>query len=399
MPEQRAHPGPERAGGTVRGSASTGGVRIGPALWIAAVVFTIAAVLAVRHAQDFEVFWRAGRRFVTGADLFPGTDGFLEWRYLPATALLFLPVAPLPLAAARLAWLALSVGFGVASIAVLLRGPAPTAPGIAFRPQSPEGQVRPGKVVLLGLAAASRPILEEFACGQVNLLVLLMLLLAFREMDRGREFRAGVIVAVATGMKVTPALLLVDAALRRRWRVLAGAAFGVAFLLAISVPFYGLDGAVALHRSWILGQVRVSGSLVPAPANQSIFAAVARAHGPTWLAVVLAGGLTIVALAAARESRRAILLLALTIASPMGWIQNYVLAIPAALRVAQGRHARAAAVVGIALALTVYDVTGPRFEAWVFTRSLPLVLGCALFGAAFERDRGRTTAPEPDVAG
>ncbi len=389
MLEARAHPEPERARD----------LRVAPALWIAAAVFTIAAALAVRHAQDFEVFWRAGRRFVTGSDLFPGTDGFLEWRYLPATALLFVPVAPLPLAAARLAWLGLSVGFGVASIAVLLRERATAARGIALRPDGARGHVRTATVVLLGLATASRPILEAFACGQVNLLVLLMLLLAFREMDRGRELRAGVIVAVATGMKVTPALLLVDAALRRRWRVLAGAAIGVAILLAISVPFYGLDGAVALHRSWILKQVQVSGSLVPAPANQSIFAAVARAHGPTWVAIALAGVLTVLALSAGRESRRAILLLALTIASPMGWIQNYVLAIPAALRVARGRHARAAAVVGIALALTVYDVTGPRFEAWVFTRSVPLLLGCALFAAAFERDRSRATAPEPDGAG
>ncbi len=211
----------------------------------------------------------------------------------------------------------------------------------------------------------------------------LLLLLAFRAEDAGRPARSGALLALAVALKVSPGLLLVDAALRRRWRVLAGAAAGLGAILVLPVPWYGPGGTLALHAAWARAQLVASPGMIVSPGNQSVFALVSRAGWPGWVAVALA--LAVAAFALTRpapEPRRSSLLFATALASPLGWIQNGVMALPAAFRVVEGRARWAAVAGGVLLLVPMYDVSGPRFEAWVFERSLPLAAMAALFVVA-----------------
>jgi hypothetical protein len=343
---------------------------------MAAGLLALLAVVSFRHGQDFLVFWRAAQRLTAGTSLFPPGE-FLAWRYAPGTALIFWPFAILPFPLAKAAWFALLVGVG----ALLVRDLASAVP-----------DPRPTLTSALAIAALSRPMVEEFACGQVNLIVLFLLMRAFRAEDEGHPIRAGLLLSVAVGLKLAPAAFLLDAVLRRRWRELAGAALGAIAIAAAPLPFYGLAGDIGLHAEWVHSLATASPALAAAGGNQSVFGLTARLGGPAWCAIGLAGLVLVLALLRrGSSSRRASLLFATAIASPMGWIQNYVMALPAAFAIARTRG-RYVAAAGLLLLVPMYDVSGPRFEHWFFDHSLPLAAMALLFIAGWTKEASEPPA-------
>jgi len=346
------------------------------ASWIAAAALILLAAVSLRRGgQDFAVYWRAAGRALGGEPLYPGADGFLAYRYAPGTALLFAPFAALPLTTAKVVWYALMVGCGVMAVRRLA---------------APAGG-RSGAVTALVLLALARPLLEEFQCGQTNLVVLLLLMTAFAWEDEGRALRSGLLISLAFGLKLAPALLLADLALRRRWRVLCGFTLGAAAIAVAPVPWYGLAGTVALHRAWAGSLSSAAPTTTADGANQSILGVAARLGVPTLAAMVAAALLVAWVLRQPTlEKRRALLLFCMALASPMGWIQNYVIALPALFAVAHvgGRRAATAAAVGVLLVVPIYDVTGPAFEGWFFSRSLPFAAMAGFFALAAAAPEG-----------
>ncbi|MGH7151904.1 MAG: glycosyltransferase family 87 protein, partial [Planctomycetota bacterium] len=176
-----------------------------------------------------------------------------EMRYLypPFFGLVAAPLTLLPYPVAKAAWHALGLAF-LAGAVVLLPGALLPAPG---------GWERG---IALFLAATFLPIVETLRLGQVNLLLLLLLVLAIRDLGRGREGRAGLAVGLAAAIKVTPALILPLFLLRRRWKGLAagaGSAAGLTllgFLLAPAGSWGSFSRTVlpwyANGHSWIANQ-------------------------------------------------------------------------------------------------------------------------------------------------
>jgi alpha-1,2-mannosyltransferase len=242
----------------------------------------------------------------------------------------------------------------------------------------------------------ARPFLDEFLYAQANVVVLWLVVAATAAEDAGEDLRGGLLVGLATGLKLTPALFLVDFLLRRRWRALAGAAAAGALLAAAPVVTYGVAGAVGVHREWFRSLRHSAPALVGSYMNQGVFGIVAHAtqdrlDGPippgpaTWLALALAGAVVVVALAARYpQPRRGMLLVAMAAAGPLGWIWNFVYAWPLlAWLAARGPRARlAVAAAGLALCIPIYDIAGPRIEDWVFGHSLPGLVMLGFLGAA-----------------
>jgi hypothetical protein len=336
--------------------------------WIVAGVLTVLALLhVVRHGGDFFTYWRAAQRFLAGAPQYPASDGLGTYRYSPGVLLLLAPFTLVSVAAGRTIWFLLVVLSGAWVARRLVRGlPSPL----------------PGTAVLVGFLGVSRPFLDEFFYGQADWLVLALLVAALTAEDRRRDLLSGALVALAGGLKLAPFLLAVDFALRRRWRALGGVALGVLALLAAPLLTYGLAGTVAVHREWIASLSTSAAGMVGGDLNQGVFGIVARAAGAlgvpgavaTAIALTAATAVVLAALSAAwPEPRRALLLFALALASPLGWTWNFLTAWPAlSLLAASGRRARlAVGILGAALLACIYDVVGPRIEDAVFRWSLP----------------------------
>ena len=260
----------------------------------------------------------------------------MRYLYPPFFGLVAAPLALLPYPLAKAAW----HGLGLASLAgavLLLPGALLAAPAAWERG------------LVLFLAASFLPVVETLRLGQVNLLLLLLLVLALRESVRGRDGRAGLAVGLAAAIKVTPALLLPLFLLRRRWKGLAigvGAAAGLTllgFLLAPAgswgsfarsvLPWYANGHSWAANQSpqgFLLRLLAGSSSpIAPDPSETATRTAAV-------LARILAAGFlaaTFLALARRRSAplpeQFGLLLATLPLVTAIAWVHHLALLLPA----------------------------------------------------------------------
>jgi hypothetical protein len=149
----------------------------------------------------------------------------------PTMSLILLPVAWLPLAQAREAWIWLSVLFWVLGLAAL-------ADGLAL------GRVAgiPSVVWLTAVGTAFRPIQENLRRGQGYALLFFLLAVAVRGLlktNRRRWWLAGAPLGLALVLKSAGLWLHPLFAVARQWRLLAGAAGAALIVVVVSSSFMG----------------------------------------------------------------------------------------------------------------------------------------------------------------
>jgi hypothetical protein len=207
------------------------------------------ALGAIRN--DFPIYYVAARAVLDGRD----TDRIYErtfWEresartglptvgtfqpFPPGNALVVLPVAWLPPAAAKLAWSTLLALALAASLLVLARVLPGTSPWL----------------LALALLVQTASIRNAIAFGQPYPILLLLLCGALLAFARGRDLVAGALLAPVATLKLYGLPLLGAAAVARRWRVLLGAAGAVVALTALSLVALG-PRAHAVYLREMLG--------------------------------------------------------------------------------------------------------------------------------------------------
>jgi hypothetical protein len=110
------------------------------------------------------------------------------------------------------------------------------------------------------------PMRAAVELGQTTPLVLLAIVGAFVLDARDRQVSAGLALAFATALKLTPGLFIVPLIIARRWRAVA--AFGAATVAMLAI---GLIGASATATgTWLGRMVELSAQSFPAFNNQSL---------------------------------------------------------------------------------------------------------------------------------
>jgi len=297
---------------------------------------------------DLAVYREAGRVVLHGGDPYGGDFGRhlrvpLPFTYPPFAALASVAVGVLSEPVAIVAWTALSLSLLVTMVWLVM--------GRSLR-----------QPVLLGLVAGALawtvPLNETISFGQVNLVLAMACLLDCTWTGRHR----GVLVGVATAIKLTPGLFIAYFALTRQWAAAARAAVTAAVceLLAAAI----LPGPS--RRYWF--HLVFSPSRTGDPGyytNQSIFGTLARLHLAPWLWVLwIPAALGVGALGmwrAARAHREgqeiaAVALVGLTgvLVSPISWQHHavwivLVVGVLAAWATTARRAAATVAVLGIFL--------------------------------------------------
>ena len=183
---------------------------------------------------DYQAYAHAAQRLIHGEPLYDpsvnAAGGFAIYLYPPPFVLIALPFALLPAAAEPWAWIAaMAAAFLV---------------GTALLPVKRE--VRWAIVLLGGL---SWPLAYSLKLGQVGPLLFLLFASGWRWLDRPE--RLGTTIAFGTIVKIQPAVVLVWAAIDRRWRtiVVAIAILVVAAVLAtLATGFRTWSDYVAVLR-------------------------------------------------------------------------------------------------------------------------------------------------------
>jgi hypothetical protein len=152
----------------------------------------------------------------------PRDLGFIEYNaHPPASVLTLLPLAPLDFRPAFLLWNTLSLAGLAWSLWRVARNlDMPIAIWTVFP--------------VVTLLVVCSPFRLQMYYGQFNLLLLWLFIAAWDAARRSKDRRAGILLGIATVLKLFPGWLLVCFALRSRWRIVAWGALSFAVMIALS---------------------------------------------------------------------------------------------------------------------------------------------------------------------
>lgn len=317
---------------------------------------------------DLRVYAAAAGDFLDGASIYEAHLAHPEigmaFTYPPFAAILFAPYALVGTSAGRILTVLLC---GLTTLAVGLVSLRAVRPSLA--------QVRVLGLAIGAAGIAFEPVRSTFGYGQINILLVLMVLIDLLGYLPPRY--RGVLVGIATGIKLTPGIFLIFLLVTRRYREAATAAVATVATMVI--------GFVAMPSD----SIKFWGQLIFDPgrpgashfiSNQSMRGVVARLTagngGPLWILFALAAA--IVGMYAARraynagERFEAILLAAATglLVSPISWTGHWVWALPICVLLwSRVRLSTRAGLISAALA-----------AAWTITMTLGLPWFAPYFG-------------------
>lgn len=208
------------------------------------VVFvTIERINGSFHTSDLRVYYMAAQAWQTGDAVYGvpfGEDTGL-FKYAPAVLLLFSPLAALPFPLAALLHTAVSLICAIGIAYLCERSVQRIAP--TTRPAFGRALV-----VLLWTAVL---FVRELHMGNINLLLVLLVLLTVDTWQRGAHLPAGMALGFAVLLKPYLGLLLLVPLLQAEWRLLRGA--GAVFATALLAPtlLFGVEGSAGLHGAWV----------------------------------------------------------------------------------------------------------------------------------------------------
>jgi alpha-1,2-mannosyltransferase len=303
-------------------------------VWMVAAVEVLIALLqrwtTVSQARpvDLSVYLAGGTAALHGDAVYSlavadGQGGHLLFTYPPFAALLFVPLVLVGPAA-----LACLTALSVAGYVVAVWSCSARA-----------GLGAPLAVLLTGAGLALEPVQRTLLFGQVNLLLVALVVLdALRVRGRWR----GILVGIAAGIKLTPAIVVVWFLLRREYRAAATAT--VAFASTVGLAWLVLPRDSYSFWFSAFGSLGRFGPEVRRWDNQAIGAVVDRATQSSGLSplavvlvtVILSGSALALALLAARRAHRAGNELAALVSvalggllvAPVTWTHHYVWVVP-----------------------------------------------------------------------
>ena len=200
-------------------------------IWVAGIV--IASLQgAARHSNNFEIFRTSFDNLVADQDLYAASARHQDFnKYSPTFSLLFAPFALLPFALGLLLWNAVNAGALYWSL---------------------------GRVLDPAKALAARSIVFLDALGalqnaQSNTLIAGLMILAFAELERRREWAAAIAITVGTLIKIFP-IAAAALAIFRPYRVPRFVAWGVLVaVVAAAAPLLvtSPETLAMQYRSWL----------------------------------------------------------------------------------------------------------------------------------------------------
>lgn len=202
------------------------------------LVATIVFVTRLSHRlPDFEVYARAAGRALAGEPLYRAEDGHWLFKYLPAFAVMTIPIALVPLPVAKLLWFLVSVAILVPFLRMT----------VAVQPE----RVKPVWLLVAATLVTMGDFYgHELRLGQTNLLLATAAVGALLAMKQGREILAGALIVIAVVLKPYAVLLLPWLLARRQRAAIVAATIGMLVVLLVPAMRYGFEPAVQLHFDW-----------------------------------------------------------------------------------------------------------------------------------------------------
>jgi hypothetical protein len=324
---------------------------------VVATALLVAGFAIVYPPFDFGVYRWGGQVVTHGTMLYHGRTDSELFTYPPFAALLFTLVAAVPAVAGRL----------LLELVSLLALVAAAHLTLALAGYRASWQVT-GGVVVLGMTL--EPVYHTFFLGQLNLILLALILLDVWRLATGRP--AGVLIGLAAAVKLTPLIFILLLLLAGRARAALAATLTFAACVMLAYLAAPGDSRIYWQRHLFADTGRMGAAYI---SNQSPYAAILRISGGTvrlgnWfvmisLALGLAGLVIATLLARQGDWLGAATVTGTTglLVSPVSWTHHWVWILPALFILIQGgRRSKVAAVCGYVL----FVVAPLWFTPWHF---------------------------------
>jgi hypothetical protein len=218
---------------------------------------------------DFEVYARAAWAIRVGENIYQvSCSNHYHYTYPPAFAIVMAPFADAPAGAPRDGLMPFSISVAIWTVLnlVLVGRMAHVLAKLAF-PNEERGSRRWWYARTVPVYIAFGGIGYSIGFGQVNVVLIAMLVEMLRSSLQEKRWRSGLWLAAAITMKVFPAYLLLYFFARRDLRALIGAGLGlIAGLAVIPMMGLGIERTSAAYQSY-LQDVLMPGALGTANSN------------------------------------------------------------------------------------------------------------------------------------
>jgi len=310
-------------------------VRIGVALVLVAAFYVVYLGFVGRDMSDFGVCYRNGQRILAGETLYRISDGHLQFKYAPAAALFYSWLALMPYSIAKVVWYYLELIFLFGGFLIGWRMIPGRRKGLWF-------------VAGLGFAVLAKLIGREIELGQVNLLIIFLLMLMMAAFLKRKDAPAGALWAVSLLFKPYALIFLPYFVLKKRWKTLIWGGGALLAGLALPIVEFGVRGNFAVLKEWAVTLSHSTPGLMAVGDNASLYAFVWKllpgdqpgAAKAIWLAFGLAAAAGFPwmmadgrkkAVPGAEVLELSFLMVLVPFFSPLGWYYNYFYALPAVL--------------------------------------------------------------------
>ena len=300
------------------------------------LVLVLGFLMRVRHdMRDFEVNYEAGQRLRRAESLYRIEDEHYQFKYLPASAILYTPLTYFPLATAKALWYAfilLCSGLMIHLAGRLL----------------PAGMKKPVTIWFVPPLVLIKYFFREWDLGQINTIVTVVILLSIgylaltlEKRKLWHEVAAGVLWGVSTALKPYAVVFFPYLILKNRWRAAGAGVLTLGLALILPSLYYGWEGNITVHQEWYATLSQSTPHLLDSQDNVSLFALFLKWTGSRSLALPLAGtaiaALALLVFWAILRGRGragttflegAVLLTCIPLVSPLGWDYNLLMSLP-----------------------------------------------------------------------
>ncbi len=205
--------------------------------------------------NDFRVYYDAANALLSGAPLYGVAHGLDSgfFKYAPAMALLYVPLAILPYSIAAGIQYALIVGAFVGSVVIADR---------LVRTHVLGGKAAGYTPLFLTLLIVVVHLHRELHLGNINVLLLWSLLLALDRLLSGDARAAGLFMGIAMLAKPHFVVLLPLLLLRGHYRAMSAALLTLAVGLLVPALVLGWSTSWDLHGQWLAEMAKHNASLI-----------------------------------------------------------------------------------------------------------------------------------------
>ncbi|HPF89649.1 MAG TPA: glycosyltransferase family 87 protein [Flavobacteriales bacterium] len=222
---------------------------------IALLIFVVEHINGRFWLNDFRVYYGAGASLLHGEPLYGVAHGLGTgiFKYAPLLAMVYALFALLPYSiAASIQYVLITLAFldGIRRIDRLVRERLLHGKVPAYLP-----------LFLIALAVVVH-LHRELHLGNINMMLLWLLIVAVEQLDRGRFDRGGLLLGAAILAKPHFLVLLPLLVLHGQWRSLRSSA--LALLIGVLLPalFLGWQANLAVHVEWLGEMARHNAALI-----------------------------------------------------------------------------------------------------------------------------------------